>query len=95
MEKYFIKKEMNKEIELDRLLKLEKKWTHMFDSDYRVAMALLDEIRILNRNQNKDEILTLNSSRRKAGKSGIYSPTDKWYKMINFVGYSEKLKQSD
>ena len=55
MEKYFIKKEMNKKIELDRLLKLEKKWTHMFDSDYRVAMALLDEIRILNRNQNKDE----------------------------------------
>ena len=42
---------MNKEIELDRLLKLEKKWTHMFDSDNRVGLALLEEIRKLN---NKD-----------------------------------------
>jgi hypothetical protein len=39
---------MNKEKELDRLLKLEKKWTHMFDSDVRVALALLEEIRKLN-----------------------------------------------
>jgi len=42
---------MNKELELDRLLKLEKKWTHMFDSDTRVGLALLEEIRKLN---NKD-----------------------------------------
>jgi len=42
---------MNKEIELDRLLKLEKELTHMFDSDVRVGLALLEEIRKLN---NKD-----------------------------------------
>jgi len=42
---------MNKEIELDRLLKLEKELTHMFDSDTRVGLALLEEIRKLN---NKD-----------------------------------------
>jgi hypothetical protein len=40
------------EKELDRLLKLEKKWTHMFDSDNRVALALLEEIRKLNQNKN-------------------------------------------
>lgn len=42
---------MNKEIELDRLLKLEKELTHMFDSNTRVGLALLEEIRKLN---NKD-----------------------------------------
>ena len=42
---------MNKEIELDRILKLEKELTHMFDSDVRVGLALLEEIRKLN---NKD-----------------------------------------
>ena len=41
----------NKEIELDRLLKLEKELTHMFDSNTRVGLALLEEIRKLN---NKD-----------------------------------------
>jgi hypothetical protein len=39
---------MKKEEELDKLLKLEKKWTHMFDSDTRVGLALLEEIRKLN-----------------------------------------------
>jgi len=38
----------NKEIELDRLLKLEKELTHMFDSNTRVGLALLEEIRKLN-----------------------------------------------
>ncbi len=37
--------------ELDRLLKLEKKWTHMFDSDTRVGLALLEEIRKLNEDE--------------------------------------------
>lgn len=54
---------MSKERKLDKLLELEKKLTfllsqklnvkRMFDSDVRVAMALLEEIRKLN--QNKDE----------------------------------------
>jgi len=44
---------MSKEVALDELLALEKKLTMMFDSDVRVAMALLEEIRKLN--QNKDE----------------------------------------
>ena len=44
---------MSKEQKLDNLLKQEKEWTAMFDSDVRVAMALLEEIRKLN--QNKDE----------------------------------------
>ena len=44
---------MNKEEALDNLLALEKELTMMFDSDVRVALALLDEIRKLN--QNKDE----------------------------------------
>ena len=46
---------MNKEEALDNLLALEKKLTMMFDSDVRVGLALLDEIRKLN--QNKDEVL--------------------------------------
>jgi hypothetical protein len=44
---------MNKEEALDNLLALEKKLTMMFDSDVRVGLALLEEIRKLN--QNKDE----------------------------------------
>jgi hypothetical protein len=43
---------MSKEEQLDKLLKLEKELTLMFDSDVRVALALLEEIRKLN--QNKD-----------------------------------------
>ena len=38
---------------LDRLCKKEKKWTHMFDSDTRVGLALLDEIRKLNTHKPK------------------------------------------
>ena len=41
-----------KEEKLDKLLKLEKELTIMFDSDIRVAMALLEEIRKLNKNKN-------------------------------------------
>ena len=44
---------ISNEQKLDNLLKQEKEWTAMFDSDVRVAMALLVEIRKLN--QNKDE----------------------------------------
>jgi len=59
---------MNKELELDRLLELEKKWTRMFGEDnIRIGLALLEEIRKLNnkdmlqryiqkiKNQNKDD----------------------------------------
>jgi hypothetical protein len=41
---------INHEEELNRLLELEKKWTNMFDSDQRVGLALLEEIRKLNLN---------------------------------------------
>jgi hypothetical protein len=44
---------LGKDETLDNLLALEKKLTMMFDSNVRVALALLDEIRKLN--QNKDE----------------------------------------
>ena len=44
---------MSKEEQLDKLLKLEKELTLMFDSNIRVALALLTEIRKLN--QKKDE----------------------------------------
>ena len=40
---------MSKEQQLDNLLKLEQKLTKMFDSDVRVALALLEEIRKLNK----------------------------------------------
>ncbi len=40
-----------KEEQLDNLLKQEREWTAMFDSDVRVALALLDEIRKLNQNK--------------------------------------------
>jgi hypothetical protein len=43
---------MSKEKILDELLKLEKDLTCMFDSDVRVAMTLLEEIRKLNQNKN-------------------------------------------
>ena len=36
-----------KKINVDKLLKLEKELTMMFDSDVRVALALLEEIRKL------------------------------------------------
>ena len=36
------------ESQLNRLLNLEKELTRMFDSDVRVALALLEEIRKLN-----------------------------------------------
>jgi len=48
-----LEEKMSKDEALDNLLALEKKLTMMFDSDVRVALALLDEIRKLN--QNKDE----------------------------------------
>ena len=38
---------MSKEEQLDNLLKQEKEWTAMFDSDVRVGLALLEEIRKL------------------------------------------------
>jgi hypothetical protein len=37
--------------QLDNLLKQEKEWTSMFDSDVRVGLALLEEIRKLNQNK--------------------------------------------
>lgn len=39
---------MSKITTLKDLLELEKKWSQMFDSDIRVAMAILEEIRKLN-----------------------------------------------
>ena len=44
---------MSKIKTLNDIIKYEKKLTMMFDSDVRVALALLEEIRKLN--QNKDE----------------------------------------
>ena len=42
---------MSREIKkLEDLLELEKKLTQMFDSDIRVGLALLEEIRKLNKN---------------------------------------------
>lgn len=38
---------MNPEEELKRLLDLEAKFTQMFDSDVRVGLALLEELRAL------------------------------------------------
>jgi len=43
-----------KEKKLDNLLALERQLTAMFDSDVRVALALLDEIRKLNKNKDED-----------------------------------------
>ena len=44
---------MSKEEQLDNLLKQEKEWTMMFDSDVRVGLALLEEIRKLNKNKEE------------------------------------------
>jgi len=44
---------MIKTEELDKLLKLEKKLIQMFDSDIRVGLALLEEIRKLNKRENE------------------------------------------
>ena len=40
--------------QLSKLLKQEKEWTATFDSDVRVALALLDEIRKLNQTKEHD-----------------------------------------
>ena len=51
---------MNKEEKLDKLLELEKNLTLMFDSDVRVALALLEEIRKLNQKKmNKYKFYSL------------------------------------
>ncbi len=47
---------MSKEEKLDKLLKLEKELTIMFDSDVRVALVLLEEIRKLNQNKEDEDI---------------------------------------
>lgn len=44
---------MSEKKQLDNLLKQEKEWTAMFDSDVRVGLALLVEIRKLNKNQDE------------------------------------------
>jgi hypothetical protein len=45
---------MSREIKkLEDLLELEKKLTQMFDSDIRVGLALLEEIRKLNKIKQK------------------------------------------
>jgi hypothetical protein len=46
-----LEEKISKDEALDNLLALEKKLTMMFDSDVRVALALLDEIRKLNQNK--------------------------------------------
>lgn len=45
---------MSKIKTLNDLIKYEKELTLMFDSDVRVAMALLEEIRKLNQNTNME-----------------------------------------
>ena len=45
-----------KEEQLDNLLKQEREWTMMFDSDVRVGLALLEEIRKLNQNKEDETI---------------------------------------
>jgi hypothetical protein len=44
---------MSEKYKLDKLLELEKNLTRMFDSDVRVALVLLEEIRKLNQNQDE------------------------------------------
>ena len=39
----------SKEEQLNQLLEKEREWTMMFDSDVRVGLALLEEIRKLNK----------------------------------------------
>jgi hypothetical protein len=41
---------------LNDLINYERHLTHMFDSDVRVAMALLEEIRKLNQNKEDEDI---------------------------------------
>jgi hypothetical protein len=45
-----------KEEQLDNLLKQEREWTMMFDSDVRVGLALLEEIRKLNQTKEDETI---------------------------------------
>jgi hypothetical protein len=53
--------------QLDNLLKQEREWTMMFDSDVRVGLALLEEIRL---NQTKeDETIPVNEI--KGTRSGL------------------------
>jgi hypothetical protein len=42
---------LDQEDELDKLLKLERDLSQMFDSDTRIALALLEEIRKIKRNE--------------------------------------------
>ena len=49
------RQDMSKD-QLSKLLKQEKEWTAMFDSDVRVGLALLDEIRKLNQNKEDETI---------------------------------------
>jgi exonuclease III len=44
------------EDQLSKLLNQEKDWTAMFDSDLRVGLALLDEIRKINQNKEDETI---------------------------------------
>ena len=43
----------SKEEQLNQLLEKEREWTMMFDSDVRVGLALLEEIRKLNKNKEE------------------------------------------
>ena len=47
---------MNEIKTLNDIIKYEKNLTMMFDSDVRVALALLEEIRKLNQNKEDDEL---------------------------------------
>jgi hypothetical protein len=49
------RQDMSKE-QLSKLLNQEKEWTAMFDSDVRVGLALLEEIRKLNQNKEDETI---------------------------------------
>ncbi len=44
---------MSKDEQLNQLLEKEREWTMMFDSDVRVGLALLEEIRKLNKNKEE------------------------------------------
>tara|TARA_R110000851_G_scaffold93934_1_gene204507 strand:+ start:319 stop:501 length:183 start_codon:yes stop_codon:yes gene_type:complete len=43
----------SKDEQLNQLLEKEREWTMMFDSDVRVGLALLEEIRKLNKNKEE------------------------------------------
>jgi hypothetical protein len=49
------RQDMSKE-QLSKLLNQEKEWTAMFDSDVRVGLALLEEIRKLNQTKEDETI---------------------------------------